>query len=304
MSNGYLISNSGSITVVTNGKTYNVTTDHTNYAKIVSALKVNNFDAIPNLANVGNAITTASSGKVIVENGQVKFDGKVIHNSVTKRIIMLITTGLPFEPMVRFLENLMDNPSFRAVNELYDFLEVCNLPITEDGFFLAYKRVNDEYKDMHTNSIDNHIGSNPKMIRNLVDEDKSRVCSSGLHFCSLSYLSQFGAGSGHIMIVKINPKDVVAIPADYNNTKGRCCEYVVVDEHKIDETKGIPDRFTEPLYSSDGSDFKLEDDDTYDTDGDSDADDTEVVDTLLGVKPSGEKFWNKRDSSGKFTKRS
>ena len=29
------------------------------------------------------------------------------------------------------------------------------------------------------------------------------------------------------MIVKINPADVVAIPTDYNNTKGRCCKYVV-----------------------------------------------------------------------------
>jgi len=301
MNNGYLISNSGAVTVVVNGKTFNVTTDHVNYEKIITALQVRNYDAIPNLANVGKAITSASKGRVSVLNGEVIYDGNVIHNSVTKRILSLVTKNLPFEPMLNFLENLMQNPSFRAVNELYDFLEVCSLPITEDGHFLAYKRVNAEYKDMHTGTIDNKVGCNPKMFRNLVDEDKSRTCSNGLHFCSLSYLSSFGAGSGHIMIVKINPKDVVAIPADYNNTKGRCCEYVVVDEHVIDESKGIPEKFTEPLYSADGSDFEYEDTDLFDTD---DTEDTDTGTEVLGVKPNGDRFWNKRDTSGKFTKRS
>lgn len=32
------------------------------------------------------------------------------------------------------------------------------------------------------------------------------------------------------MLVKINPADVVSIPRDYNNTKGRCWTYEVVDE--------------------------------------------------------------------------
>jgi len=32
------------------------------------------------------------------------------------------------------------------------------------------------------------------------------------------------------VIVKINPADVVAIPSDYKNTKGRCCRYEVVAE--------------------------------------------------------------------------
>jgi hypothetical protein len=32
------------------------------------------------------------------------------------------------------------------------------------------------------------------------------------------------------MAIKINPADVVSIPADYDNTKGRCCRYVVASE--------------------------------------------------------------------------
>jgi hypothetical protein len=30
--------------------------------------------------------------------------------------------------------------------------------------------------------------------------------------------------------VKINPADVVAIPTDYSNAKGRCCKYIVMSD--------------------------------------------------------------------------
>ena len=67
------------------------------------------------------------------------------------------------------------------------------------------------------------------------------------------------------MIVKINPKDVVAIPADYNNTKGRTCRYEVVGEY-TDDWRSKLDRgesgFDSPLYDEDGNEW--EDDDDYD----------------------------------------
>ena len=42
-------------------------------------------------------------------------------------------------------------------------------------------------------------------------------------------------GGERIVIVKINPRDVVSIPTDYNDSKGRACRYEVVDE--IDKEK-------------------------------------------------------------------
>jgi hypothetical protein len=66
------------------------------------------------------------------------------------------------------------------------------------------------------------------MPRNKVDEDKDRTCSHGLHFCSHGYLSNFSGEK--VVVLKVNPRDVVAIPADYNNTKGRACRYEVVGE--------------------------------------------------------------------------
>jgi hypothetical protein len=68
------------------------------------------------------------------------------------------------------------------------------------------------------------------MPREQVDKDRNNTCSVGLHFCSKDYLSSYGGASGHTMIVKINPADVVSIPSDYDNTKGRTWKYEVVGE--------------------------------------------------------------------------
>ena len=66
------------------------------------------------------------------------------------------------------------------------------------------------------------------MARNKVNEDKDQTCSHGLHFCGRGYLGSY-PGS-RTVILEINPADVVSIPSDYNNHKGRCCKYTVIGE--------------------------------------------------------------------------
>ncbi len=147
----------------------------------------------------------------------------------------MLEEDFPVDPLCNFLTNLKLNPSKRAVDELYGFLEKNSLPITPDGHFLAYKKVRDNYKDIHSGTFDNSVGQVCEMPRNEVNEDKDQTCSSGLHFCSLEYLPNFGYGTGNrVVILKINPRDVVSIPSDYNNAKGRACRYEVIDEHLVD----------------------------------------------------------------------
>jgi hypothetical protein len=144
------------------------------------------------------------------------------------------------------MENLLENPSKRSVDELYGFLEKNNLPITPDGHFLAYKKVRNDYKDVYSGTMDNSPGQVVTMPRNKVDDDKDRTCSVGLHFCSEGYLNHFGGE--RVVIVKVNPRDVVSIPSDYNNTKGRACQYEVIGEVGVD-----PDdeqEFTKPVQSN------------------------------------------------------
>lgn len=181
------------------------------------------------------AVMSTTPGDVVVEHGVVYVSGEAIHNTISNRILSMSDAGFNIEPMKLFLTNLMENPSFRAVEELYDFLEATNLPITSDGHFLAYKKIRANYTDCHSGKMDNSIGAVVEMPRNRVNDDKNQTCSSGLHFCGRSYLSSFGGE--RTVVVKINPKDVVSIPSDYNNAKGRACKYVIQQELDLGEDK-------------------------------------------------------------------
>jgi hypothetical protein len=217
-----------SITVVVKGKPYTIASSNAAFNEVKTRLQNEDFDGIEKLFDTGAAITSFTKGSIVIKDNAVYYKGQVVHNYLVDRILAFMREGLPHKPLVAFLENLLQNPSFRAVQELYAFLEAANLPITEDGCFLAYRKVTSDYKDFYTGKNDNSIGAVVKMARNMVDEDKNRTCSYGLHFCSHSYLPCYHGGQGRVVIVKINPANVIAIPADYNNAKGRCCEYEVV----------------------------------------------------------------------------
>jgi hypothetical protein len=120
------------------------------------------------------------------------------------------------------------------VNELYDFLAHWGLPVTPDGCFLAYKRVTDDYKDFYTRKVDNRVGAKPSMPRNRVDDNREEGCSKGFHAGAIAYVKDFNPNMGHIMIVKINPKNAVSVPKDCSCTKLRICEYEVVGEYQRD----------------------------------------------------------------------
>lgn len=225
---------SETITVFVDGQSKTVESSHPNFETIRQAIKNQNFDGIGDLFTPINAVKRFCEGNIEVDevNDILRYKGYELHNTLVDRILSMMSEGFDVSPMINFLNNLMENPSKRAVDELYSFLEVGKLPITEDGCFLAYKRVRHDYKDIYSGKFDNSIGAVVEMPRNMVDEDKDRTCSQGLHFCSLEYLPHYGdVENNRVMIVKINPRDVVAIPSDYNNTKGRTCRYEVIGEH-------------------------------------------------------------------------
>jgi hypothetical protein len=310
---GAIITGSGKIAATINGVSYSVETDHPKYQQALDCLRNRDWDAFVDLVNISSQVENYFDGSdVEIKDGSINYHGQVIHNTLTKRILNFMRDGLPHEPLLNFFKNLMENPSKRAVDELYDFLEAGELPITEDGHFLAFKNVRNDFKDIHSGTFDNSIGKVCEMPRNGVDEDKDRTCSAGLHFCSIEYLPHFSdSNGGHTMIVKINPKDVVAIPADYNNAKGRTCKYEVVAEYKDDwrsKLKREESGWDSELYSSDGGEYEYDDEDyddeecTY-SDPDCDENHCFCADKGYGYKPSGQKFHNIRDEYGKFTKK-
>jgi hypothetical protein len=234
----------GNLTLVLNNKSYQVLPDHINYKMILEALPTATSDELLEIVDIEKAVASFSDGLVEIKNGQVTYEGEAVHGSISKRILEFMSKGLPFQPLVIFLQNLMENPSMQSQKELYDFLEHESLPITEDGHFLAYKAVRSDYMDKYRGTFDNHVGNVCEMTRSKVDDDRSRGCSNGLHAGALNYVAGYGSieSNDKIVIVKINPKDVVSVPSDCNYEKLRTCRYEVVGEYQGELLK--------PLYNA------------------------------------------------------
>ena len=232
MSYPFLIQGDNVVVVIDN-KPHTINKTHITYQKVVDAIKAGDWDAVKESIEPKKVVLNYGSGNVSIQGETLFWKGKELHTTLAVKMIDMLREGFPIEPMVNFMDNLYQNPSKRAVDELYGFLEKGNLPITPDGHFLAYKKVRANYLDVHSGTMDNSVGKVVEMERFDVDDNKDNTCSTGLHFCSKDYLNNFGGE--RTVIVKINPRDVVSIPSDYNATKGRACRYEVVGE--IDQDK-------------------------------------------------------------------
>ena len=204
----------------------------------------------------------------------------------------MIHNGDEATPMLNFLVNLMDNPSEGSIDQLYTFLEHENLPITEDGCFLAYKAINRDYTDKYTGTISNKVGEKVKMPYEEVTADPTKHCSSGLHCGSIEYVRCYGnfktdENNEHtgdrLVTVKVNPSAVVSVPEDSDRQKVRVYRYVVHEE--IENPYDLVPKYEAPVYYDDeGTEYDDEDYDDFET-WDDDVD---------GVVPNGHSqySWN------------
>ena len=181
---------------------------------------------------------------VSIDGEDLKTDKKTVKN----HIIRSIKSGVTKTVYHKFLSKVKNNPKKYIEDELFKFLESGNFPIADDGDFYAFKKIESDYKDNHSHSMDNRPGKIVTMSRKDVCEDRHVTCSTGLHFASLEYAKDYSGT--RLMIVKVNPKDVVSIPNDYNNQKGRCCRYKVICEiSDIDELNTSTKEFLKKIQT-------------------------------------------------------
>jgi hypothetical protein len=244
------------ITLIFSEDTAVIDNSNPKFTEILQLCKDGKYAEAAALATIKDQINQTFDGDIRVVGGEVIYDGKPLHNVMCERILDIMREGLDATGLVKFLENLMQNPSYTAVQELYLFLEANQIPITEDGHFLAWKKIRNNWKDIHSNSVDYSVGATPSMKRNEVDPDRDRTCSNGLHCAGWSYLPHFGSNgdSDRIVIVKVNPADVIAVPNDYDNAKMRVCRMEVLREYT--DRKVEAEEFSHSVVSSDGRSFE------------------------------------------------
>lgn len=241
---GTFVTADGTITMVIDGGSHSIHRTHPAYRRAYEAYKKKDgktfIECLDGSKAFGNYVnSTVNNGKVTVVDGQVYYNGKVLHDCITERIKEMMVEGVDFEPMIKFLENILSNPSYNSQKQLYNFLSHKNLPITDDGCFLAYKTIRSDWYDKYSGTIKNSIGSVVEIDRSQVDDDPNSHCSHGLHVGALAYAGPGGwynTSGDRVIIVKVNPRDAVAVPGDHSCQKLRVCRYTVLCEYK------------EPLY--------------------------------------------------------
>lgn len=223
----YTITNE-SVTVVWEGQPHTVKKGSANFAALREACLKEDWDSVPKHLTVSFSLQSWAKGKFTVSGDLVFYDGSELPRELNSRILELAAAGEDPQPIFSFWERLNRNPSYRSVKQLWGFLQHKNIPLTEDGCFLAYKGVRSNYKDAHSNTFDNSPGAINEMPRNQISDDPNKACHEGFHVGALSYARSF---SERVVVCKVDPEHVVCVPYDSNQEKMRVCRYEVVGNY-------------------------------------------------------------------------
>jgi hypothetical protein len=260
------------------GKPYKISRHDRNFKAVAQGINSGKTEKeVLQLFNKGVNVTDylKDNERVTFDGQNVYIDGEVLHDVIVDRIRKIAELGLPVEQLLKFISNIHKNPSFNSRAQLYGFLEHGDIAITDDGCFIAYKAVRNDYKDKYSGKFDNSVTGVPiVMDRSKIDDNPNNHCSSGLHVGSIKYAGVGGYyhdGGDRTMLVKVNPKDVVSVPNDHSCQKCRVCEYLVIGE--------VDSPLQETLYTADGEPYPVQFADTkeyecfdYDEDDDYDSD--------------------------------
>lgn len=153
------------------------------------------------------------------------------------------------EGVTNFFRRLAGVKRGHSVQDLLTFMEKGELPIADDGTVLVYKLLNRHgqgdslhFTDVHSGNVKQKVGSKVFMAETLVDADRNRDCSNGLHIARRDYLRSFSGNA--CMLCKLAPEDVIAVPHS-DARKLRAKGYFIVAE--LSETDRNRVKNNEPM---------------------------------------------------------
>lgn len=199
------------------------------FDKVLTAIRLRNFDLILGLVDKPTQIMEHTKGKFLVRDGIVVIDSEELPAELSDKLLEFVDQGVDTRPLENFWNNLKRNPSENSRKDLFRFMRANKMPITPSGCFVSYKKVDKDYYDFYTHKILNAPGKVIKFERDAVDSNREQTCSYGLHVAAYEYANvHYHGGTGVLLEVEVNPKDVVAVPPDYKEQKMRVCRYRVL----------------------------------------------------------------------------
>lgn len=236
-----------------------VLTDEDNKAYldlIVEAVEENTSVVVERVLDEIAEESEAISSRIKLVNGAVlKIGEHTITGPLSDQIMAMVKARRQdkslvstddWRSLINFAELLYDNVDSHIRNQLYAWLmyQIKNgrLTLTPEGKFLGYKgcqKNGETIESIHSGPgivngevMNGHLPNNPgdivEMSREAVDNDPNSHCSTGLHVGSYNYANSFSRGV--VVLVEVDPRDVVSVPYDYNGQKLRACKYRVVKE--------------------------------------------------------------------------
>ena len=253
----YIVSDD-TATLLYEGKPYTLESSHPNFAPFKKALIIGDFETAINYLDIRKQVEEFADGELIVKNGAVYWNSNQLHGKMVDKLLELLESGMKVgNPFIKFVKNLLDNPSNNSVEELYDFLSYKSLAIDDDGFVVGYKGVASDGWSQSGNTqtivlqgevnergqILNRVGDTIEVQRRSVDDNRENGCSHGLHIGSFDY-ARCWANGGKLLLVRFNPRDAVSVPQDCECQKLRVCKYEVLEEIEVEDDSEIK----EPYY--------------------------------------------------------
>jgi len=254
----FILTSGKSLTLFVKGKQKTYLSDDPLFDQLMDCVRKQDWDNLNKLMNPETLIEKLSKGAFKVNNGVVSVGTengtRELPEELNATILEFLKDQIPFDYLINFAVKLFANPSDSSIQQLYKYLVKNRFPICEDGDFIAYRKVTDNFKDFRTGTFDNSVGSLVEMKREDVDSNPNVTCSAGLHAANWDYVhDSYYPGQGRIVVMKINPADVVSVPTDYNNAKMRVCKFLVLEEVQ-EEYSGPRGYKYEPSHTPDEED--------------------------------------------------
>ena len=236
----------------------------------ISSNKVNLDDAVVDLFNLMSPEARVKqhinssyylSKNLSIQNGRIFFGDNRLEETLANHMMSLLDEeNVPkdekmWRSYVKFLDNLHQNADEDIRKQLFRWMEYENkagngFGITEDGCLVGYKGCGGTVLEPmskftgfaivdgkeYNGHIPNRVGSVVQMPRSAVQNDPSVGCSVGLHVGTRDYAVQWAPV---LLLVKVNPRDVVSVPYECDSQKMRVCEYTVLkvtdasEEHQM-----------------------------------------------------------------------